>query len=365
MINGMRSYLRAIPFFFLPAVVNFTEQDIRRYLKLLLAFSLIQCPIAVYQREDITAHNNFSGDNVFGTLMISGILSLFLISVLCVMGGLMLRGRVGKIWYAACFVLLVIPMSINETKVTVFLLPLSLIVTFALASPPGRRIPVTLAAIGLLAAAGAIFVPLYNYYNTLHNPAPFTVQDFFTKSDLFGTYMNREAGVGTNEEAGRMTALLTPLKEFSHDPLKLTFGLGLGNASRSSLGSQFAGQYHTLYWNFAQNLSISMFLFELGAFGTGLILLLHFVVLRDAFFVSRRDKGLLAAVAPGYIGAWVTITVGLFYLTIHNFESLSFMFWFMSGLLAARRQRLRESGTRSHTTALQAPQSARLPAPSI
>jgi hypothetical protein len=339
-VNGMRYYLRAIPFFFLPAVVEYSEEDLKRFMYLILALSLLQCPVAAYQRYTVAENNQFSGDPVIGTLMISGILSLFLISVLCVMGSLMVRGRVGKIWYACCFVALVLPMSINETKVTIFLLPLALLVTFALAARPGRRIPVTLSALGLLALGAAVFVPLYNYFNTLHNPMPFTVQDFLTDNSMLNTYMNKPAGVGTGEEAGRSTALLAPFLQLGHDPINLTFGLGLGNVSVSSLGTQFSGQYATLYWNFAHDLSLSMFLFEIGLFGTTLILLLHWMLLRDALYVMRRDSGLLGALAPGYIGAWVTTTVGLVYVTVHTFESLSFMFWFFSGLLAARRMHL-------------------------
>jgi hypothetical protein len=339
-INGMRYYLRAIPFFLLPAVVEYSEEDLKRFMYLILALSLLQCPVAVYQRYTVAESNQFSGDPVIGTLMISGILSLFLISVLCVMGSLMVRGRVGKIWYACCFVMLVLPMSINETKVTIFLLPLALLVTFALAARPGRRIAVTLSALGLLVLGSAIFVPLYNYFNTLHNPNPWTVQEFLTNNALFSAYMNKPAGVGTGEEAGRSTALLAPFQQLGHDPINLTFGLGLGNASESSLGTQFTGEYATLYWNFAHELSMSMFLFEVGLFGTTLILLLHWMVLRDAIYVFRRDPGLLGALAPGYVGAWVTTTVGLIYVTVHTFESLSYMFWFFSGLLAARRMHL-------------------------
>ncbi|HEY6454258.1 MAG TPA: hypothetical protein VIY90_03145 [Steroidobacteraceae bacterium] len=341
-INGMRYYLRAIPFFFLPAVVAYSEEDLKRFMYLILGLSLLQCPIAAYQRYTVAENNQFSGDPVIGTLMISGILSLFLISVLCIMGSLMVRGRVGKLWYACCFVTLVLPMSINETKVTIFLLPLALLVTFALAARPGRRIPVTLSALALLVLGGAIFVPLYNYFNTLHNPVPFTVQEFLTNSELFNNYMSKSAGVGTDEEAGRTTSLVAPFMQLGHDPINLTLGLGIGNVSQSSLGTQFTGHFATLYWNFAHGLSLSMFLFEIGLFGTTLVLLLHWMVLRDALYVSHRDSGLLGALAPGYVGAWLTITVGLLYLTIHTFESLSFMFWFFSGLLAARRKHLED-----------------------
>lgn len=344
MVNGMRYYLRAIPFFFVPAVVDFSDQDLWRYLKLYLGLSLIQSPLAVYQRFQVAAHNDFSGDAVIGTLMISGILSLFLISVLCVMGSLMLRGRVGKLWYTICFFILVVPMSVNETKVTVILLPLGLLVTFALASPPGKRILVTVAGLSLLILGGAIFVPVYNYYNTLHNPVPFTVQDFFSNPKTLEGYMEKDASVGTDEEAGRGDAIAIPFKAFKRDPVRLTFGLGLGNASRSSLGPQFSGQYEVTFWNFTQVLSVTAFLLELGVLGTALILLLHFMILKDAVFVSRHDKGLIGALAPGYIGGWITITVGLFYLAIHSYECLSFTFFFFSGLMCARAVQLKSEG---------------------
>jgi hypothetical protein len=339
-VAGMRYYLRAIPFFFLPAVVEYSEQDLKRIMYLILALSLLQCPIAVYQRYTVFQNNAFSGDSVSGTLMLSGTLSLFLICVLCMMGSLMLRDRVGKLWYAACFVTLVLPMSINETKVTIFLLPLSLLATFALAARPGKRILVISSALGLLVVGGAIFVPLYDYFNTMHNPVPFTIEGFLTNSSDLDTYMDKKAGIGTGKEAGRVDALMAPMVAMHDDPVKMTFGLGMGNASHSSLGSQFTGQYASIYWNFVQTLSITAFLFELGIFGTILIILLHWLVLRDALFVWRRDSGLLGAMAPGYVGAWITITVGLGYLTIHTFESLAYMFWFFTGLFAARRKHL-------------------------
>jgi hypothetical protein len=54
-------------------------------------------------------------------------------------------------------------------------------------------------------------------------------------------------------------------------------------------------------------------------------------------------------IAPGYLGAWAAIVLGLFYGALHTFESLSFMFFFFSGLMAARRELLRAPLQRSGT----------------
>jgi len=360
-VNGMRYYLRAMPLFLLPAVVNFRERDLQGYLKMLLVLSLLQVPISSYQRWTNEAIGITTGDVVVGTLMESGILSLFLIAVVCELAALMLRGRLSKLWFSVLFVLLVIPMSINETKVTVFLLPIGLVSTFILAAPRGRKLLVTLQAFAFVTVAGAIFVPLYDYFNK-GVAGQFRIEDFLTNPSEINKYLNKEAKIGTGQEAGRLDALEVPFKALAHDPIKLAFGLGLGNASKSSLGSQFSGKYMSLFWNFLQAASITAFMLELGVFGTGLVLLLHWMVLKDALFVARHDDGLTGILALGYVGGWLTITIGLFYTEIHTYEALSFMFWLFSGLFASRRMQLARSPTSSRSLSSFDPRKMRLEA---
>lgn len=346
-VAGIRYCVRAIPLFFLPAVVNFSDRDVQRYLKFLLALSLLQVPISAYQRVTGVARGLFTGDLVIGTLMNSGVVSLFLISVMCVMAALMLRGRISKIWFGVCFVLMMIAVSINETKMTFLVLPLALLVTFFVVSPPRRRLLVTLQALGLLIVAGAISIPLYDALSKRDDGTPgYTIIDFFTDRETVTKYMALDAGVGTGKEAGRGDSLEAPFRALSNDPIKFVFGLGIGNVSKSGIGEQFSGRYTRLYWNYAQEMSASAFLFEIGLLGTGLVLLLHWMVLRDALFVAKHDDGLVGILALGYVGAWLTITIGFFYTTIHTFESLSFMFWFFSGLFAAHRQRVAMNRTK-------------------
>ena len=47
---GLRTYLRALPFFFLPAVFEIKERHLRVQLLVLLAFGLLQLPLAWEQR---------------------------------------------------------------------------------------------------------------------------------------------------------------------------------------------------------------------------------------------------------------------------------------------------------------------------
>ena len=49
-LAGLRSNLKYLPFFFLPIVYVFSDEQISRQLKFLLVLSLIQCPVTIYQR---------------------------------------------------------------------------------------------------------------------------------------------------------------------------------------------------------------------------------------------------------------------------------------------------------------------------
>jgi len=339
-INGMRYYFRAVIVFFLPAVMQCTDKQLRRYMLLVLGLSLLQIPIAISQRLHTASLGRFTGDYTTGTVLHSGVLSLLLICVICVLSALMLRGYIRKIWFGLLFLALVIPMSINETKVTVILLPLAMITTFILAAPRGRRGKVAIAATGMLVAAGMIFVPLYDYYNTLHNPYPFTIEDFFSDPTTVAKYADVDAEIGTNKEAGRVDSLTIPLQDMAHDPVKLILGLGIGNASNSSLGSQFIGAYQPRYGRYSLETSMACFLLETGVLGLALILLLHWILLKDALAVAREDGGLVGAVATGFVGTWIVNLLGAFYISTHTFDALPYLFWFFAGVIATRRTAL-------------------------
>ena len=53
--------------------------------------------------------------------------------------------------------------------------------------------------------------------------------------------------------------------------------------------------------------------------------------------------------AVGWIGVVVVITLATFYSAIHLFASLSYMFWYFSGIIAARRMQLAAEVSRSST----------------
>ena len=340
LLEGLRFYLRALPMFFLPAVLAVSDSQLRMQLRVLLAVALLQLPLSIYQRYTIYARGHMSGDDVIGTLMNSAILSIFLIGVICIAAALTLRGRMSKIAFFCLFVLLVVPTTINETKGTVLLLPFGLLTTLLAGSRPQRRLRVGLAALLLLTVFGTLFVPTYNFFSTVNNPYPYTIQEFFGSKKSVIKYLDKEADVGSRGEVGRVDSVVAPLHELSSDPVHLMLGVGIGNASASSLGSNYTGAYYSLLGRYTGETSAATFLVESGVLGLTFALLLDWLIFLDAIYVARYDSSLVGALALGWLGIMVVMIMTTFYKEYHVYESLSYLFWYFSGVIAAQRTQL-------------------------
>jgi cell division protein FtsW (lipid II flippase) len=238
------------------------------------------------------------------------------------------------------FLLMVVPTTINETKGTLFLLPIGLLVTLVVGSPPHKRLRVGLSALMLLLVFGSLFVPIYDYFSVRNNPYPYTVESFFSNKKAVGHYLDQGTDLGSRREAGRIDSLMVPLQTLASDPVQLTLGVGIGNGSGSSLGNVYAGAYYELLGRYTNQSSAAAFMVEIGLLGLSLVLLLYWLIFRDAYVVSMQDSSIVGALALGWLGATAVIAVATFYKTVHYFESLSYLFWYFSGLVAAERTRL-------------------------
>jgi hypothetical protein len=238
------------------------------------------------------------------------------------------------------FVLFIIPTTINETKGTLFLLPIGLIATFLVGSPPRKRLRIAAAAIVLLAVFGGLFIPIYDFFAQSNNQYPYTLESFFSDKKAVGKYLDPGTDLGSRKGAGRIDSLTVPLQTFASDPVHLMLGVSIGNASISTLGSAYTGEYNDLLGRYTSNSSGSAFLVEIGVLGLALALLLDWLIFRDTLVVARSDQTIVGAVAVGWVGVTVVMVVSTFYKNIHAFESLSYLFWYFSGLVAAQRMRL-------------------------
>ncbi len=344
LISGMRFCFRSAPLFLLAAVLPIDEAQLARQFKLLLALAFVQLPLTMYQRWVIVYQERFSGDDVRGTLMDSGILSMFLICAVLVLTGLLLKRRIGKLAYAALFLVLLMPTTINETKATVIFLPLGLLVTTTLGAERGKRLRNAGVALSALVVFGSLFVPIYDYFER-GNPYKIEIVDFFTDQQALSKYVvassrGEGAGIGGTGHAHRGEAIRVAFHYLAKDPALLAFGLGLGNVSPSNTGKNFEGTYFNLFQNVLV-ISFNYFLLEFGLLGVALIGVLTWMIFSDSVAVARRDDSLTGALAAGWVGVSAVVALAMVYNQFHFFTSITFLYWYFSGVVCARRMALR------------------------
>lgn len=359
-IVGMRIYFKYLPFFLVPAVFDFSEDEMRAQLKILLVFSLLQFPLTVYQRMSEFRRGILSGDAVSGTLNVSSILSIYLICNIAILVGFYLRKRISKVQFFILIVLLFIPTTINETKGTLILLPIAVFVPVLLMSGAQslakRMGPVVFAA----ALIGGIFVPVYNNFMveseyTTHGE---NITDFFSSQGNIEHYLYGGAASagdvaalkdnpnslglpfsGTEERVGRIDGMYLPLRLLSSDLIKLLLGLGVGNVSISFI-SEFSGRYSVYSEYYGANVTvISLMLWETGILGVALAVIALIFVFMDARSVSASDD-FPGALALGWMAVALLMIVVMPYKNVLNFNVIGYLFWYFSGYIAAQRMRM-------------------------
>lgn len=333
-----RSYIRAIPLFFLPAVLQFSVRQIKTQLWLLLVISMLQLPLAAYQRMTALAGLHITGDTTSGTLVESSFLSIFLICGIAVVMGFYLRKLLSITIVVVLCLLLFIPTTINETKGTLILLPIALGTVFLVGARPGVRLRNSLLAAMFLCAFAVVFIPIYDAL-IVARPYPTKISEFLTKPGRLQAYLSkRDAEVGTTEAVGRVDAIVVPLGVISRDPAQLVFGLGPGNANKSSLGPMFTGRYNYLLEPFLMS-TFSVVVSELGVLGLCLLICLHWVVFSDCRAVAFSASPFMSSIALGWAGVTLVMLICLPYAKVIPSAGISYLFWYFSGLIAAERMR--------------------------
>ncbi|MFV2057710.1 MAG: hypothetical protein ACC707_14685 [Thiohalomonadales bacterium] len=336
---GLRTYFRYAPIFLLPIVFPVSDAEIRVQLKFLLLLILLQIPLVIYQRF-VQFAGVGSGDPISGTLTLSGTLSIVLISAIAVLIGFYLKKRLNIGLLIFLVLALFIPTTLNETKVTIILLPIAITVPAVLFSIKEKRvielISVVIVAVLLLGA----FVNIYD-----KSPGGGRGKTFgeFVQEGKLNTYLYHQEGAdaqtGDFELPGRVDSILWAIEKLSGDVTKLAFGLGIGNVSRS-FSEKFYGTYTEKYAYLAPQLTaFSNLLWEVGLIGTFLVLIGCYFVFSDARQLSGVNS-IAGALSLGWITVAIIYVICLGYQNLITTSVIGFLFAYLSGYIAASRQRL-------------------------
>jgi hypothetical protein len=290
-------------------------------------------PVAVYQRFIEFANSMHTGDPVRGTLTTSSAMSLFMITTIAGLVVFYFRGTVRLAVLLVLSACLFIPTTINETKATLLLFPLALIVP-ALLAPTSTQ---TLRKLGPLfalgIAAGTAFIGAYNYFIQFRENADSIGE--FAMGEGIEEYLYTGAANTAGNHIGRFDSIEIALEHTSKEPLTLAFGLGAGNVAESFL-PEFSGEYSDYYLRYrVGETQVTTFLWEIGIVGLCAYLYLFWLIFRDSLSLARSsdwasDLGRIWTVAM------IVMTFGLIYKSIFSMNDFGYLFWYFAGVVASR-----------------------------
>lgn len=333
MLAGIRSYLKYLPFFLLPFVYHFGEAQMRRQLLVLLGLSMLQMPVAVFQRF-VTFAGTRTGDVITGTLggNASGILSVYLACAIAVVTAFYVKGRIGARTLVPIVVVLSIPMMLNETKISVLLLPAAIIGPLMLGrrdGSAGAKKALVLALVGGVVMAGFLAA-----YQSLQERS---VVEFFTNENKVQQYLAPGKNPQFEQVTNRFDSINVALQQLSHDG-NLLLGVGIGNASLS-FSDKLTGEYYRKYENLAPGMVyLSKVLWELGVTGVLVYGALFAMMVYDGMRMQRRQD-LIGALALGWIVVSVFIAASFAYFKAFEVNLFGCLYWYFTGYLASELYR--------------------------
>ena len=364
-LNGLRPYLKLMPVFLLPAVSHVSDTQLRHQLQFLLVLAVLQTPLAFYQRL-IEFRYAGTGDVITGTLGSggSGALSFLLVSGIAILFSYYLAGRLKTGAFLVLAVVLFLPTAINETKVTLVLIPIALLLPLMYSR--GRKLSVWqyaafgAAAIVLIAGYVAIYdyvaaqlgrEQLANLVGTEKSATQYLYRGTdrelkaLNKRDLPNLRLPKER-VDLSEKGRRLDDLLLPLKyHYQNDPVQLWVGTGVGNTSEAFI-KRFSGELAERVGESGKGMLVSFVLWDMGTGGVLLFLVFMFFLFSDAHRLAQQ-KTEVTTFAIGWLAVLAMTLLTSVYLNMLYMNALGYVVAYFSGYVAAERYRLSVSGRAS------------------
>jgi lipid-A-disaccharide synthase-like uncharacterized protein len=345
-IAGIRTYFKYVPLFLLPFAFHYTKENLRMQFVVLVGLGILQLPVAAWQRFFEFKHL-FTGDVITGTLSISNSLSIILVALITVLTAMYLRRHLSLSAFAILALLLFLPCTLNETKVTAFLLPLGIsAVVYVLRRDIALKSIVIMSVSGLLLLATFIVV-----YDRLYSPdgnvgfSSVVTEEKYNKYNLRGVETTPNA-LRDDEEivgaikwlkqedvpVGRFDSFQLALKAlYDDDMARLFLGLGIGNVN-STLGR--GGAFNAIDEQLGGTMtSLGMLVWETGLLGAMLYLSFLLLILTDTAALARQSEN-WRALSAGWVGVTLIVIATVPYNNMFHFEEITGLFVYFGGLVA-------------------------------
>lgn len=323
---GMRTYFKAIPLFLLPAVYKFDDSDITKLTFFILMLSFMQLPVVIWQRFYKYA-SFLGGDRMGGSLGhgTSGVLSLFLLIVLSFIVAYFLKKRISFWFFIISSFIIFLPTTMNETKITFVLLPLSLLIpVVVLKNQRGKILKIILISI---IACGMIFTlkEVYDHFQKKRNPQG--IMRYAHNKDHLEKYIK-----------GRTDPLIIALEKATENIQVFVFGRGAGNVS-GAFSTQLTGRYAKDAVRYRVGaISITQLIWEIGVIGTLIFMIFVWMVFFDSIQLCKRND-LLGAFSLGMITFSIIFVGAFFYTAPLILNIFMYLFYLSAGYVVSYKMR--------------------------
>ena len=327
-IAGVRNHLKFLPFFLLPFYYDFSDDFMKKFIKFMLFFSFLQCPVAVLQR---LLFETRSGDPVGGTLgaSTSGVLSLFCAFMIIFWTSYYFKYHLRPKNYLLGLIILFLPMAINETKISLFLIPI-IFFSIILFIPEAKGKIRSLVAIFICTAMlSGIYGYVYNYYYASTPERRIDTYITNPKKSLDYIYYDKYTGSG---KLSRIPQIIFAYKNINNNPKNFLFGVGAGNASDSFFAAAVGEYFYSYKVLKIDRIFIGNMLWEYGILGT----LLYFGICITFFFKClslKQFSGIPGVLSIGFLGLSLVLLISTIYLNTMRVNLYGYLYWFLAGYI--------------------------------
>ena len=334
--SAMRVYLNFVPIFLLPMVVIHDDKKIEKIALFILVLVLLQTPIALLQKFVIFPREK-SGDVVRGTLVSSGLLSIFQLCAISFLTTYFYHKKITLKTYLWLTFTVFLPTTINETKATVMLLPLTLLVP-ALVNQEIRRKNKKL-IIGMAAMSVLLIGAFGVVYNLYWQKTGGGIVGWYTEGRFFRG-LSKESEVGKDVAMGydtsRWDSIMLAVRGLSaSDPIHLLVGFGPGNVAFTG-AKVLRGEYASTSMDVGIRVTtVGYLIWEIGLIGVALIFIFLITILNDAIKLCRAP-GFNGLLAQGTATVIVLLMVSMFYKFLIAANTIGVPFWYACGLIVRK-----------------------------
>jgi hypothetical protein len=249
---------------------------------------------------------------------------------------------------------LFLPTTINETKITIFLLPAAFFLPAILnqermgAARVKRLLVMSILTIIFI----SVFVMSY-YYMTTFKPQfkekrP-PISKFFKDRKTLESYLYRGVDEGSYGELHRLDRIVLTYKYLAENIKSFSFGFGIGSATRSHFGTLRNMHIKARRYG-ADSTTLTYLFWEFGLLGVIVYTCFFVFIFKDALVLKKHDD-IFGTFALGWCPTAIIIGICLIYLNLVVVNVLNLCFWYFSGLIAAKTvlvKKLPEKNERQH-----------------